>query len=430
MYKEIFEQSADGMLIIEDGKIIDCNQSALSMLAYETKEHLLNTPFEQLNPSYQPDGKKSSDKALENKKFVLTKGSRSFEWIHLKADGTPFYVEVVLSKLSHDNKLRLLAVWREISIKKKLEAENAYQRMLLHSVLNSTDDIIFYKEYHDNIDGIFIGCNPAYEALVGKPQKHIIGHNDFDLFGKSQGAIFREHDKEVMDKQIPLTLKVWLSYPNGDKALFHTVKSPLIDAQGNCIGVIGVSRDITASHNYQEALKESAKKNKILANTDPLTGIMNRRAIFDASNTLFQADEIAVLMLDVDNFKHINDTYGHEAGDTVLKHIVSICAQNLREEDVLGRMGGEEFLIILNNTHKNRAKDIASRLIKGIANEKIGKEEITVTVSIGMVLSDTNKYNSFSEILNDADTSLYEAKASGKNQYQLFTLSSKNQTGS
>ena len=424
MYQEIFSQSADPMLIIEDGKIIECNQSALSMLDYQTKQELLNTPFEKLSPTYQPDGQKSSDKALENKKIVFEQGTRSFEWIHLKSDNTPFVVEVVLSKLSNGSKNRLLAVWREIGMRKKLEAENAYQRMLLSSVLDSTTDIIFYKDYHNDIDGKFIGCNPAYEALLGKPKTEIIGHTDIELFGQTQGEEFQKHDKEVMEKQIPLALKVWLNYPNGDKALFHTMKSPLKDANGKVIGVIGVSRDITETHNYQEALKASISKNEMLANTDPLTGIMNRRALFNASEKLFNADNIAVLMLDVDNFKQINDTYGHEKGDTVLKHIVSICSNSLREEDVLGRFGGEEFLIILNHTDKNKAKDVADRLIEKISHQTVGKEEIYVTVSIGIVVSNTKKYNSFSEMLHDADTSLYEAKNSGKNQYRLFTIDS------
>jgi diguanylate cyclase (GGDEF)-like protein/PAS domain S-box-containing protein len=420
MYKEVFQKSTDGMLIIEDDKFVDCNNAVVEMLKYENKEHILNANPVDLSPEFQPDGRSSFDKVQENAKIVLEKGNKTFEWVHLRANGSPFWVEVALSDMSTDDKVRFLVVWREISEKKQLEKKNSYQNMILSSVLNSSSDLIFYKDYRDK-GGKYIGCNPAFESFVGKSKKEIIGYDSIEIFGKEIGKFFRDDDLAVIQGQTETSSEHWVTYPNGERVLLHTLKSLFKDDNGNTIGIIGISRDITTAHKYKIELEKNVQKQKILANTDPLTGIMNRRAIFNSSDKLHDIKDIAVLMLDIDNFKQINDTYGHEKGDMVLKSIVDTCNNNLREEDAFGRLGGEEFIIILYNTDKAKAKEIASRLVQEVSKQKISDDKISVTVSIGMVMNDCKKYGSLSEILNDADKTLYKAKASGKNQYQLFS---------
>ena len=97
MYQDIFEKSTDGMLIFKNDKFVDCNQSVVNMLRYDTKEQLLNTHPSELSPEYQPDGQTSYDKVEQNTKYVLEHGSRTFEWVHLRSNGEPFWVEVVLT---------------------------------------------------------------------------------------------------------------------------------------------------------------------------------------------------------------------------------------------------------------------------------------------------------------------------------------------
>ena len=420
MYKEIFNELIEGILILEDGKLLDCNAAALKIFQYQDKQELLEASFSTLSPEFQPDGKKSVEKFKENEKFVLKNSSMCFEWVHFRANGTPFWVEVSLKNISTDEKVLFLVMYKEIEEKRQLEAVNAYQGMILKSVINSSSDVIFYKDYA-NEDGRYIGCNKAYEDLTGKSKDEIIGHTDKDIYGEELGEHFRNNDLKALENQTEVTNETWLEYPNGKKALFHTRKSILKDEKGNVIGVFGISRDITNTHIYQQALKESSIKNKMLANTDPLTGIMNRRAIFDISENLHTKKDVAVLMLDVDDFKEINDTYGHEKGDLVLKCIVETCSENLREEDAFARLGGEEFVIVLHNAPEDIAKKVTSRLIEKVSHQSISDDNISVTVSVGLLINNTNTYNSFSELLNDADKALYKAKEMGKNQYQLYS---------
>jgi diguanylate cyclase len=159
-----------------------------------------------------------------------------------------------------------------------------------------------------------------------------------------------------------------------------------------------------------------------MATTDYLTNIRNRRSFFDVGDQYFvmakrNDKELCVLAFDIDNFKNINDTYGHQAGDEVLKQFAANCKQYLRESDVLGRMGGEEFTALLFETSLEESIRLAERIVKHISDIGIPIENETIfyTVSVGVasLLSSDTKLD---EILARADRALYKAKANGRNQ--------------
>jgi len=247
MYEKIFEKSIDCVLIIEDNKFTDCNDFAVKMFRYQSREHLLSTHPSVISPEYQPDGKTSFEKAEEHIKYAYINGNHSFEWMHLNLNGESFWTEVVLTDISTDGKKILLAIVKDISEKKRLEEENNYQHMILNAVLNSTPDLIFYKDYLNN-NGKYIGCNEAFEKFVGKSNQDIIGKTDIELFGQEVGSFFRTKDKEMLDRDETVINEEWVDYPNGDKVLMSTSKSPFKDEKNNIIGVLGIARDITHVH--------------------------------------------------------------------------------------------------------------------------------------------------------------------------------------
>lgn len=121
-YKSLFEMSDDALLVIENFTFVDCNSSVLKMLGYKTKEELLNVHPSKLSPEYQPDGKLSYEKAQEMMELALKNGSHHFEWIHTRANGENFPVEVWLSKVEFDNRTIINTIWRDLTEKKKAEA--------------------------------------------------------------------------------------------------------------------------------------------------------------------------------------------------------------------------------------------------------------------------------------------------------------------
>ncbi|MEM8604626.1 MAG: diguanylate cyclase, partial [Cyanobacteria bacterium P01_H01_bin.121] len=173
--------------------------------------------------------------------------------------------------------------------------------------------------------------------------------------------------------------------------------------------------DISAQIKRERSLKH-------LANIDSLTGICNRRAFFDlAEQELMNAaraqQPVSVLMLDIDKFKSINDTFGHAEGDRVIQHVAQLCSKMLRDGDILGRLGGEEFAVLL-QAAGDKALKIAERLRHRIeiAVIQTGDRQIRFTVSLGLV--EVEPYESLDTALQRADKALYEAKALGRNRVE------------
>ena len=159
-----------------------------------------------------------------------------------------------------------------------------------------------------------------------------------------------------------------------------------------------------------------------LAGTDGLTGLYNRREYFNICESLiFRAkNEFAaysMMMLDLDHFKNVNDTYGHDIGDVVLKTVTKAITEAKREDDVFGRIGGEEFAFFMPNTSASEAEEIANSFCQLVSKLQIdtGKEIIKITVSIGLA-SDSHRQFTLSELMKSSDVALYEAKASGRNK--------------
>lgn len=162
---------------------------------------------------------------------------------------------------------------------------------------------------------------------------------------------------------------------------------------------------------------------EVFSKTDSLTSVFNRRHIDDELRKLQRKqNEYALVLLDLDHFKNINDNYGHGVGDRVLKRVAEVLALNVRQDDVVGRFGGEEFLLILRHKNMDQAMEIAERCRKQIEQEIImisEAESLTVSASFGVTVSSNNLSD---DVMKQADQALYLAKASGRNQVQSFDL--------
>jgi len=168
-------------------------------------------------------------------------------------------------------------------------------------------------------------------------------------------------------------------------------------------------------------LAKGRNRYKAIANVDYLTGVQNRRAAFSLGNKLLAQAKVSkqsfsIMMLDIDHFKAINDTHGHDVGDTALKGVVDQCQHILRKYDVIARIGGEEFLLLLPESTENDALDIAKRLIESIEKMTISyaDKSIKLTVSIGVAAA--NQHATFEALVRQADSALYKAKDAGRNR--------------
>ncbi|NCC32855.1 MAG: GGDEF domain-containing protein, partial [Chloroflexia bacterium] len=196
------------------------------------------------------------------------------------------------------------------------------------------------------------------------------------------------------------------AYSDEDLAIFDLLASHVATAMENCTLFAEVER---------------------LATTDPLTGLANRRHFFAVMwhailNARRQRQPLTLLLLDLDHFKLINDTYGHQAGDRVLQRVAQTCQACVRAEDLVGRYGGEELSVLMPSTNLEGAARVAERIRHAIESLRVqfDEHEIQVTSSIGVVV-ETSLYNThLDELISRADQALYAAKAAGRNCVQIW----------
>lgn len=266
------------------------------------------------------------------------------------------------------------------------------------------------------LDGRFKTVNPALHEMLGYSEFELLGMSFQDLthpddltqdLAYLEQLLRGEHDQYRMQKRY--------FHRFGHLVYIQLDVSILRAADGQPIHFISQIQDITGRIAREEALQQRAL-------TDELTGLLNRRAFLDeAARLLMRArrsgEPIALLMLDLDRFKAINDTHGHASGDVVLRAIKSIIEPKLRGGDLLARLGGEEFGVLLPETGEGAAQEIAERIRKAIAAAELHSldgKALSLTASIGLVV--VNGAESIQEALQRADQRMYCAKRSGRNR--------------
>jgi diguanylate cyclase (GGDEF)-like protein len=178
---------------------------------------------------------------------------------------------------------------------------------------------------------------------------------------------------------------------------------------------------------FEKERNRMAQKLENLTSTDPLTGALNRRHFWrTADNELHRHHryfrELAIMVMDIDHFKRINDTFGHPAGDKVLRELVESCVKNLRKSDIFGRIGGEEFAVLLVETQAEASLEVADRLRQQLAAKQIivdGGIPINFTVSIGVTHA-RREDESLDDLIKRADAALDQAKSKGRNRIECL----------
>ena len=285
---------------------------------------------------------------------------------------------------------------------KKLHSE----KKLLHAVINSSDDLIYYKNKHLK----YLGCNTAFEKFVGKSKSEIIGKNDFELFGYKFAKESQENDFEVLKSQKTLINEESIAMK--DKTLLFQIKKiPLKYNLKSSIGILGVNRDITDLFEIQKKLEEQAI-------IDELTKVYNRKYFNEKLKEQIEiykryGNYFCITLLDIDDFKIINDTYGHDVGDKVLIEICKIIKTHIRNTDILFRIGGEEFIILYPKTILNEAFVSTSKLKELINQENIiENHQITVSIGLTQILQNDDETTLFKRI----DEFMYFSKKNGKDK--------------
>lgn len=421
----------------------------------------------------------------------------------------------------------------------QLRAHSAQEHALLRGVMNSIPDLIFFK----TSEGVYLGCNLAFEKYMGTPESTLIGKTDSDFMDAKAAAVIRNRDQIMLAQSQPHVSEEWVNYPNGDKVCLEMLRTPYSSADRKPLGLIGIGRDITerkrlesemslAALVYQhtrEGILVTDTDNRIIAinpacsqitgyeldevlgknpsifssgrqdrafyqsmwqainsvdfwhgeiwdrrkggaiyakslsisrlktdegavrgyvalfsditqkkqseeliwhqaNFDVLTGLPNRRMFRDRLEQEIKKDYragflLALLFIDLDHFKEINDTLGHLIGDELLIEAARRISACTRESDTVARLGGDEFTVILPQLSDSKhIEAIAQKIIARLADPfLLGNELAYVTASVGVTLYPDDA-TQVEQLIKNADQAMYVAKNLGRNRLSYFTM--------
>lgn len=288
----------------------------------------------------------------------------------------------------------------------KLEQRQAY----LDNILESSSAGLFMTDAQGNIEYV----NPHLIQITGYSGKELLAGGMVRYISESQRDRIAEQFNIAMQGQERMAVEFEFYHGEG-KVVWLSMDTAPIFSSGLCIGYVGTVRDTTSEQERINALR-------MVANEDALTGLLNRRGIEQALENCFiearlNNRPLLVLALDLDNFKAVNDKFGHSSGDDVLRQVAQLMRQFTRETDFLGRLGGDEFTIILPGCPHARGKRIAEDLQRTVSTMNRERENFPeVSVSIGLVsLRETDL--SAADLLQRADDIAYAAKNAGRNQW-------------
>ena len=297
---------------------------------------------------------------------------------------------------------------------KRLESELREKNALLESVLENVDACIYTKDRARR----YTYANAKMAAVVGRTPEQLIGRTDEELVPPEVAADWRVLDDRVFATGETQSGEELSTSPDGERRHFWVVQIPQRDSSGEVVSLVGISTDFTEFYRLKEELARQAT-------TDELTGVRNRRSLLETARQEFSragryGHPLSMLMLDIDYFKRINDGFGHDVGDKVLRAVADACRRELRDSDVLGRLGGEEFGVLLPNTSREGAAVVAERLRARVDALRLSGdwgEDIMPKVSVGVAC--IQEATRIEVVLKRADEAMYAAKAAGRNRVHV-----------
>jgi diguanylate cyclase (GGDEF)-like protein/PAS domain S-box-containing protein len=401
------------------GNIVLMNPYGTQLLMLISRDGELENLFEIFAPFAPEVGEmarrfeKRAGKICEEHRFVVD--------LNEPKQGSSVTVSLTMQKIDADVFVAVIAdvtatAAREVAIRASEER--------FHSVL---DGVLEYAISTIDINGCITSWNAAAERLEGYRSDEVIGQH-VDMLAPARtgsGSPFKL-PLEMARRDGGHEFEAWRMRKDGSRYWANCTISRLHSrADKTLLGYSMITRDTTVSKRSEDNLR-------LLASTDPLTGAFNRRAFFEAAQ-IEQArchrtnETMAMLLVDIDHFKAVNDTYGHEAGDIVLQRIVAEARTEIRATDVLGRIGGEEFALVLPTAQGFEAGAAMAERIRARLERlaiPFGSVQLSVTVSIGV----TEAHGAAIDVkamLRAADGALYRAKSEGRNRVILASVKEK-----
>jgi len=404
-YRGLLDRLQDGIFVIEAGQLAYVNQRLADMLGYPVDE-LIGRPFIELITA--------EDRLLVwERHHARLAGEQVPEQydIHLcTSRGVIFCSLNVGLGENKEGSTVTVGSARDVTQQREALAELEASRVELKSIMDQLPDVLYRTDMH----GIITMISPVCFDILGFRREEMLGtalSDYYNISGDRQKivqAIYEAGGKAIRVESA-------LRHKDGSIVWMLTNAFVRFDADGQPVSIQGLARDITERKRMEDQLM-------LLSRTDRLTGAYNRGHFMDKSEEVISMMRryrrpASMMVADLDHFKTINDKYGHHAGDLALKAFTNVCRQEIRESDILGRLGGEEFGLMLPETTIQHARVLAERIRKATSalEIKLDDQAIRIAVSIGLVELNPEDAT-LDAAMRSADLAMYQAKAGGRNQ--------------
>lgn len=290
------------------------------------------------------------------------------------------------------------------------------QKNLLQNIIDSIPAPIFFKDKM----GIYQGCNNAFERHIGFAKEQIVGHSVFAVANKDNAKVYHDADMALLNQGASQVYESNVESADGRKStvLFH--KSVYFEPDGSQGGIVGTMIDISDRKRVEMDMRK-------MAYSDVITGLANRSKLMDRLDhdlavAQRQGHLVAALFMDIDNFKDINDTYGHSVGDQLLQMVAERLNPTIRQSDTLARFGGDEFVLILSAPKAQHEAAMVAEQIMALmkAPFHLLDRELTISFSIGLALFPEDGTDA-ETLLKHADMAMYAAKNEGRSGIHFFS---------
>jgi diguanylate cyclase (GGDEF)-like protein/PAS domain S-box-containing protein len=416
-HRLLFERNLAGVYQNRlDGRMLDCNEAMAAMLGYDSREEFLKLNARDLY--FDPHERDAFTTAV-----LAGNGIRGVEVCLRRRDGRPVWLLESVHLLTNTGEAPVLEgtvidiTDRKLAETALRESEERYRFMAENS-----NDIIS----RTNASGVITYASDAVRTLTGYEAHEVIGHTISEFVVEEDRHLIERMEKEILLESAPRTFTFRLRRKDGTGVWIETTVRAVRDASGGRVQeVVSVSRDVSERRRAEEQIEYQAYH-------DALTLLPNRllfrdRLTIALAHARRQQTALAVMFLDLDRFKDVNDTLGHSLGDELLRAVAGILQRAVRDGDTIARMGGDEFTILLDDIGSAEdAAKTAQKLLDALrAPVPVGGHELFVTASIGIALYPEDG-DSAELLLKNADTAMYRAKESGRNSYRLCTRAMNN----
>ncbi|MEY4640889.1 MAG: hypothetical protein RLZZ227_883 [Pseudomonadota bacterium] len=403
----LVDQSRDGIVVLEEtGKVYEVNRAFADMLGY-TQDELMQMHLWDLQLN-DPRAK------VEQMMRTLDERGDQFETRHTRKDGSVIDVEISINATRINSRKLVFAISRDITERKR--SENALK--LAAMVYQNSREAMMVTDG----SGTIIAVNPTLTRITGYSMQEVLGNNPRMMQSGEQSPEFYAAMWKQLRREGHWTGEIVDKRKDGTKYPAWLSINAVYDGRGEIQSWVAQFSDITEKKDAEQLIWRQA-------NFDQLTGLPNRRMFLDRLSEEIKKSRrsglpLALLFLDLDHFKLVNDSLGHDMGDLLLQQAAERLRDCVRESDTIARLGGDEFTLILTNlTDSDRVGAIAQKILWKLAEPfQLGNEQASVSASIGITLYPADAVDA-EGLLKNADQAMYDSKKARRGCYQYFTSS-------